>query len=79
MKIFTFTATDPEAPVGAIARIYLGKKEGWHPVIFSAANADAARTNAEAWWETESAKVDRRRSPRRAKEQPQAADPGDVI
>lgn len=79
MKIFTFTATDPEAPVGAIARIHLGKKEGWHPVIFSSDTAEAAQANAEAWWETESAKVDKRRGPRRTKEQPQAADPGDVI
>lgn len=34
--------------------------------------------HAEAWWETESAKVDKRRGPRRTKEQP-SADIGDVV
>lgn len=81
MNIFTFTATDDTAPAGAIARIWLGpgKKQGWHPVIFSADTAEAAQANAEAWWETEFNKADKRRGPRKPKAQQADADVGDVI
>ena len=82
MKVYTYAATDSEAPAGAIARIWLGpgKKQGWHPVIFSADTTEAAQANAEAWWQAEIEKADKRRGPRKPKVSPApAADVGDVI
>jgi hypothetical protein len=84
MKIYTFAAVDPEAPVGAIARLWLGpKKSDWHPVIFSADNTGQAFAQAMAWWNDELARTAAKMQPRKPqapKPQPQSTDDlGDVI
>lgn len=60
MKIVTYVAAHLSAPEGEsyIARIRTlvpGKKkklvEGWHPVVFTGASAEAVEAKAQGWWD----------------------------
>lgn len=63
MRIITYVLAGDELPpedAAAVARILtpmVGKKgklvEAWHPVVFTAPDADAARARAKAWWDSE--------------------------
>lgn len=62
MQVFTFAATDPNAPVKAIARIWHGKAKpgaalsGWHPVDIFGATPELAEAAARTWWAEQLAK-----------------------
>lgn len=71
MKVFVYAAVDEGAPASAIAMIYHGGKQGWHPVHFTAPTPEEARAAAQRWWDAE---VERERN-KRPRGRPKKASP----